>query len=70
MKIYLLVLGLLWSGGLLTANALKIIDLHDNRDFFIGVFGGSAAGLGLSKKQPIESKPKIDPDDPSTWGNK
>jgi hypothetical protein len=48
-KIYLLCLGLFWSGGLLTLHALKYINLTDNKDFFISVFGGSAAGLGLSK---------------------
>jgi hypothetical protein len=66
MKLYLFILGLLWSGGLLTAHALGVIQLKDSRDFFIGVFGGSAAGLGLSKKQESK-KSSIDPDDPTTW---
>ncbi len=66
MKIYLLILGLLWSGSLLTTHALGSINLKDSRDFFIGVFGGAAAGLGLSKKQE-RTKPDIDPDDPETW---
>jgi hypothetical protein len=57
-KIYLLCLGLFWSGGLLTLHALKYINLTDNKDFFISVFGGSATGLGLAKDG---GKPKPEP---------
>jgi hypothetical protein len=55
LKLSLLVLGLVWSGGLITASALKLIDLAGNRDFFIGVFGGAATGLGLVKAKKDDS---------------
>jgi hypothetical protein len=49
MKTVLLVVGILWSGGLLTAQVFKLVDLGTNRDFFLGVFGASATTLGLTK---------------------
>ena len=57
MKSVLLIVGILWSGGLLTAQVFKAVDLGTNRDFFLGVFGGCCTGLGLSNKKfnPIES---------------
>jgi hypothetical protein len=62
LKLSLLVLGLVWSGGLITASALKIIDLAGNRDFFIGVFGGAATGLGLVKaKKDAATPPNLTP---------
>ena len=50
MKPILLCLGIIWSGGLLTAQVFKAVDLGTNRDFFLGVFTGCSAGLGLCKK--------------------
>lgn len=61
-KTTLLILGILWSGGLLTAQVFKVLDLGTNRDFFLGVFGASATALGL--KTP-DKKPKPEPS-PST----
>lgn len=49
MKQGLLCLGIIWSGGLLTASVFKVVDLGTNRDFFLGVFGGCTTGLGLCK---------------------
>lgn len=48
-KTKLLMLGLMWSGGLLTASTFKAVDLGSDRDFYLGVFSGCTMGLGLSK---------------------
>lgn len=56
-KTTLLILGILWSGGLLTAQVFKVLDLGTNRDFFLGVFGASATALGL---KPTDKKPSSD----------
>lgn len=70
-KFYLLVLGLVWSGGLITAETFKYVDLGPNKDFFKTVFAGTAAGLGLSRPKnqasDEDAKPRVDPDDPTTW---
>jgi hypothetical protein len=50
-KMVLLILGILWSGGMLTAQVFKVLDLGTNRDFFLGVFGSCSMGLGLTKKK-------------------
>ena len=47
MRKYLLILGLLWSGGLISADSLGIITLKD-KDFFSGVFGGAVTALSLN----------------------
>lgn len=57
MKPVLLCLGVIWSGGLLTAQVFKAVDLGTNRDFFLGVFAGCTTGLGLSKKPEPENPP-------------
>jgi hypothetical protein len=49
MKPTLLYLGIIWSGGLLTAQVFKVVDLGTNRDFFLGVFAGCTTGLGIRK---------------------
>jgi hypothetical protein len=61
-KAVLLILGILWSGGMLTAQVFKVLDLGTNRDFFLGVFGSCSMGLGLTKKkeegpEPSSSEP-------------
>lgn len=71
-KTFLLCTGILWSCGMITAHSLKWTDLNNSKDFYIGVLGVSAAGLGITKAsaQIIEEKskkPEIDLDDPSTW---
>lgn len=66
-KIVLLMAGLFLSTGMITANALKLIDIQSERDFYIAMFGGSSIGLGLAKRKPgvLEEGPNLE--DPSTW---
>jgi hypothetical protein len=70
-KTAFLCVGVLWSSLMITAHSLKWTDLNNSKDFYIGVLGVSAAGLGITKaSSQIEEKSKkpiIDPDDPSTW---
>lgn len=68
-KIVLLTAGLFLSTGMITANALKLIDIQSERDFYIAMFGGSSIGLGLAKRKPgvVEEELVIDPENPDTW---
>jgi hypothetical protein len=50
-KITMLALGVIWSGTMITIDAIGVVKLERAQDFFITSFYGCAAGLGLQKKQ-------------------
>jgi hypothetical protein len=60
-KTVLLILGILWSGGLLTAQVFKVLDLGANRDFFLGVFSSCSLSLGLTKKKEDPEPSSLEP---------
>ena len=54
------IFGIGFSGLIITINALGLITLKNDRDFFLGVFGGCAAALGFTKKSDEEQVERDD----------